>query len=291
MKNKETENGELDCAEPEEERLDYEEPGEEEFPEEIEEAEFAEEIEDTDEETEEKADQPSYGKRIIAFLILVAFLAISIPNLSDRFLQNINNLLTQNQTLAEDEIVQKCKPAVVSIEATVTNELRYSQVRQGTGFSISSTGTIITNRHIVDGARTISVRFGDGRVFAVNRYELIPEVDAAVIHLDGNDLPSLELNLARSVQSGDIVTIIGNPLGLEKISQRGEVGGFYNAASSENQIFEIKIPINPGNSGSPVLDNQAKVVGVVFASTNVTVQGETETRALAIAARALFAAE
>lgn len=234
--------------------------------------------EEFDDEIERK---PNYFKKVVALLILLAFIAMSVPNLPYLFSSKLN-FLEQNTALKEDEIVQLCKPAVVSIEATVINQLFTSEVKRGTGFNISPTGTIITNEHIVANASTITIRFGDGTVYYSKEYEVIPDVDIAIIQIEGKDLPTIELNLRNRVQSGETVTIIGNPLGFEKISQRGEVGSFYGIKDSVIPVFDINIPINPGNSGSPVIDNQAKAVGIVFASSNVEVNGGLELRALAI---------
>ena len=227
------------------------------------------------------AKKPSYFRKFVAILIILAFIAISVPNFPYLFSDGLN-FLDQNKALKEDDIVQQCKPAVVRIEATVRNE-----VRQGTGFNISPTGTIITNQHIVENASTITIRFGDGKVYYSKQYEVIPDVDLAIIQLEGNDLPTIALNMKDRVQSGEIVTIIGNPLGYEKISQRGEVGQFHNIKDSLTQVFDINIPINPGNSGSPVIDNQAQAVGIVFASTNIDINGKSELRALAIPVQVL----
>jgi S1-C subfamily serine protease len=231
--------------------------------------------------------KPDYIRKLVALLILLAFVGMSVPNFP-YLLSNTLDFLDQNRALKEDDIVQRCKPAVVSIEAMVTNGLLNTEVKRGTGFNISPTGTIITNQHIVANASTITIRFGDGTVYYAKEYEVIPDADIAIIHIEGNGLPTITLNMEGRVQSGETVTIIGNPLGYEKISQRGEVGQFYSMKNSTTEVFDINIPINPGNSGSPVIDNQAKAVGIVFASTNVEKDGKSELRALAILVRVLL---
>ena len=225
--------------------------------------------------------KPGCFIKVMAVVILLIFTAFSMPRLSYLFTDKLN-FLDQNQVLQEDQIVQKCKPAVVSIEAFTKDAPLNEVVHSGTGFNISPSGTIVTNQHVVDNAGTITITFGDGTKYYVNQYETIPGIDVAIIKIMGKDLPTIALDRRDQVKSGEIVTIIGNPLGFEKIAQRGEVGGFIKIADSQSQVFDIKLQVNPGSSGSPVINDQAQVVGIVFASTTENANGQAEPRCLAI---------
>lgn len=230
--------------------------------------------------------KPGCLLKLIAVLILVAFSAFSIPQVSYFFSDKLS-FLDQNKILREDQIVQNCKPAVVSIEAVSKNEPLGSSVHRGTGFNISPAGTIVTNQHVVANAGTITITFGDGTKYYVNQYETIPGVDIAIIKIEGNDLPIIALSMQEKVKSGEIVTIIGNPLGFEKVAQRGEVGGFLRINDSQSLVFDIKLQVNPGSSGSPVMNDKGQVVGIVFASTTADVNGQAEPRCLAIPVQVL----
>jgi S1-C subfamily serine protease len=204
-----------------------------------------------------------------------------MPRLEYLFTDKLN-FLDQNKVLQEDQIVQTSNPAVVSIEAVSTDDPLNIAVHSGTGFNISPTGTIVTNQHVVNNASTITITFGDGTKYYVNQYQTVPGIDIAIIKIKGNDLPTIALDMQDPVKSGDIVTVIGNPLGFEKIAERGEVGGYLKIADSPSQVFDIKLQVNPGSSGSPVINDQAQVVGIVFASTTADTNGQSEPRALAI---------
>lgn len=229
-----------------------------------------------------------HGKRgklykATALIVLVTFFALSFIDFS-YLLSGKWDFLSQNKDLTEDEIVSRCKPAVVSVEAAIS---------RGTGFNISPDGVIITNKHVVAGLTQITVRFGDGRTFYTDTYQSVPNVDIAILRIDGDgqNLPFIEINREEPVKSGEMVTIIGNPLGFEKISQRGRVGSYHRIQDSGAAIFDIKIPINPGNSGSPVLNSRGQAVGIVFASADISVDGKMdngeESRALAFPIRVL----
>ena len=99
-------------------------------------------------------------------------------------------------------------------------------------------------------------------------------------------MPYLQIEKDEKVTTDDIVTIIGNPLWFDKIAQQGKVSSFTQIA--ENPVFCIDIPINPGNSGSPVLNESGKVVGIIFASIILTDNDNETKQALAIPIQSLL---
>lgn len=200
--------------------------------------------------------------KTISVLVILAMLLFSAPT-ALYYLSDSLNFLDQNRSLLEDEIVKMSKPAVVSVDIS-----KVGGTRQGTGFNIDSTGVIVTNLHVVEDAGLITVRFADGPTFRITEYEVVLGEDLAILRLNGTDLPYLQLAAGNngSVSVGDEVTVIGNPLGFSRVSQRGAVLGLLKSTESKLPVMVIDIPVNPGNSGSPVIDSQGKVVAVVYAS-------------------------
>jgi len=246
---------------------------------------------DPDDENEFREDEITRPRRrgffvrISAVLVLLAFIVASAPELSYIFNDRLG-FLEQNRVLRNDQIVQIAKPAVVSIEAVDTSNPIKTTTHTGTGFNVDPAGIIITNEHIVAGSGTITITFESGQKFYANHYQQVPGYDLVVIRLNSAGLPAISLGSEEDLQVGDTVTIIGNPLGFQKIAQRGKVSGYFNNESGQ-RIMAVQLPINPGNSGSPVINQQVQVVGIVYGSTHQEVDGSSEPLAVAIPAQAL----
>lgn len=237
---------------------------------------------DTPEEDETGGDRrkhPLFKSAVI--LIILAFAALSYAWLPSVLTINFD-FLKQDQTLSEDEIVRQCRPAVVIIQTTGAGEAAGTQ---GTGFNLEPEGMIVTNRHVVEGASTVEVTLSDGQRLFSQDIDLLDGYDLAIIRLKGEELPFLQVS-DKMAAIGQSVTIIGNPQGFTGVSCRGEVKEYYKTDDGM-QVFTIGVTVAPGSSGSPVLDEQGRLVGIVYAAGKMAINGEEQDRAIAIPATAL----
>ncbi|MFJ7969757.1 S1C family serine protease [Psychrobacillus sp. NPDC096389] len=137
---------------------------------------------------------------------------------------------------------------------------------KGTGFSIASDGTILTNYHVVEGNDTVTVGFPEDGRFKANVVHTYPSIDLAVLEIDGENLPYLDLAEQPTYKDGDPIIFIGNPLSFTGIANEGKIIDYYRLSDWDVPVMMIEAPVYRGNSGSPVLDNEGRVVGVVFAT-------------------------
>jgi serine protease Do len=224
--------------------------------------------------------------KIVVILVIIAFGSLSLPELSYIFTDRLA-FMNQNRSLQLDPIVVRSKNAVVYVEGIDVSRTLHVAVHQGTGFNIESHGKIVTNKHVVDSAAEIIISFPGGGRYIAHSYQEVAGFDLAVIELEGDHLPVLNLETATQAQSGDLVTLVGNPLGFVQIAQRGPVIGYRVSGSSQLPMLEIDVPTNPGSSGSPVLNQQGRVIGIIFASFTCEVGGQDHKGGLAIPAQAL----
>ncbi|AFY45929.1 HhoA/HhoB/HtrA family serine endopeptidase [Nostoc sp. PCC 7107] len=138
----------------------------------------------------------------------------------------------------------------------------------GSGFIISSSGQILTNSHVVDGADTVTVTLKDGRTFDGKVLGEDPVTDVAVIKIDANNLPTISLGNSEVLQPGEAVIAIGNPLGLNNtvtsgiISATGRSSSDIGASDKRVDYLQTDAAINPGNSGGPLLNARGQVIGM-----------------------------
>ena len=187
-------------------------------------------------------------------------------------------------------VVQKVGPAVVRIDSTrVVSSRRTdefndpffrrffadqpSQPRQtiegsGSGFIINSAGQILTNAHVVDGADTVTVTLKDGRTFDGKVLGEDRVTDVAVIKIGANNLPTIALGNSETLQPGEAVIAIGNPLGLNNtvtsgiLSATDRSGSDIGASDKRVDYIQTDAAINPGNSGGPLLNAEGQVIGM-----------------------------
>jgi len=171
-------------------------------------------------------------------------------------------------------IYEKAGPSVVHIRNQRTVVDFFGQIipqgGTGTGFVYDVQGHIVTNYHVVEGARALDVTLADGRTFSASLVGSDPVNDLAVIRIRTNEPLPPPLPLADSAQLrvGQIVLAIGNPFGLEQTLTMGIVSALGRVIQSpENnrfigEVIQTDAAINPGNSGGPLLDLQGRVIGV-----------------------------
>lgn len=134
----------------------------------------------------------------------------------------------------------------------------------GSGFIISRDGYVITNNHVISGAEEIIVRLNDRREFVAEVVGADPRSDIAVIKIDGNNLPVLELGDSSKLKVGEWVLAIGSPFGFDYSVTQGIVSAMGRALPSESYVpfIQTDVAINPGNSGGPLFNLEGEVVGV-----------------------------
>lgn len=137
----------------------------------------------------------------------------------------------------------------------------------GSGFFVSAEGYLITNAHVVSDCKTISVAdVGDAVIVDVDVVS-----DLAILRTDGQSRAPLKLRTGRGIRLGDDLVVAGFPLsnilGNEIRITSGDVSAL-SGFGGDRRMFQISAPIQPGNSGGPILDSYGNVVGVVVSKLN-----------------------
>ncbi|GEM01271.1 Trypsin-like peptidase domain-containing protein [Halolactibacillus halophilus] len=188
---------------------------------------------------------------ILALVVLIQGLALVFQTFNIPAIEFVKTSIA----LSFDEDIAQIKDTVVVID---TGDGR------GTGFLISTDGLIVTNAHVVDGEDTVTVGIKDRDVTTGEVIEQLPAVDLAFIQVAATDLPYLELS-TESVEAGESITFVGNPLRFNRIANEGKVIGETNT-TLETRVFALDAPIYKGNSGSPVVNDSGDVIAVVYAT-------------------------
>jgi S1-C subfamily serine protease len=173
-------------------------------------------------------------------------------------------------------VLARVLPAVVSIETTgVARGVPFRGA--GTGMIIRASGVVLTNNHVISGARSITVTlFGQSVGYPARVIGALPSRDIALLQIEGvgSRLPTVALGDSATVEQGDGVLAIGNALGLAggPTVTEGIVSATDRSLVTTNEsgtltehltgLIQTDAPINPGNSGGPLVDAQAQVIGM-----------------------------
>ncbi|HKC92632.1 MAG TPA: DegQ family serine endoprotease [Nitrospira sp.] len=136
---------------------------------------------------------------------------------------------------------------------------------QGSGVIVSPDGYVLTNNHVIDGAREVSVTLPDKREFQGKIVGTDPKTDLAVVKIEGQNLPAVAWGDASKLQVGEYVLAVGNPFGLNSTVTLGIVSALGRGRMGITQyedFIQTDAAINPGNSGGALVNTKGELVGI-----------------------------
>lgn len=193
------------------------------------------------------------------------------PNIGSSQSQIIN--VSKVIEVEESQIIdvsEKVSPSVVRISTTqVISDFffTYETPGLGSGFIISPDGEIVTNYHVIEGAKKITVTLNDGSEYDATILGSDPSSDVALIKIKAQDLPYLTFGDSSQLKVGQTVIAIGNPYGLDHTITTGVISALERTLSFEDGktlvgVIQTDAAINPGNSGGPLLTLTGSVIGM-----------------------------
>ncbi|MDX1948799.1 MAG: trypsin-like peptidase domain-containing protein [Pirellulaceae bacterium] len=160
-------------------------------------------------------------------------------------------------------VVRQVGPAVISVMGRSDDP----RGGQGSGFLIAADGLALTNSHVVGSRKRLRAATEDGDTLDAELIGDDPACDLALLRLAARDLPQAELGDSDALQVGQLVIAVGNPFGFRSTVSTGVISALGRSMRGEQgrlieSIVQHTAPLNPGNSGGPLVDSRGRVVGI-----------------------------
>ena len=191
-------------------------------------------------------------------------------------------IINKGDAMPVKEVASQNQDSIVEIEIEVQGRSffygNYTTTGAGSGIVISSDGYILTNNHVIEGAKKIKVRLHDGTEYEAKVVGSDNKTDVGILKIDANNLKPVVIGDSKKLAVGDTAVVIGNPLGqLGGTVTDGIISALereMNIEGKKMNLIQTNAAINPGNSGGGLFNSNGELVGIVVAkSSGLDVEG------------------
>ena len=180
-----------------------------------------------------------------------------------------DDALLDAYSTAVGDAVARVAPAVAHVAVARRSPVhgRRAPVGSGSGFLITPDGYLVTNSHVAHGATAIEVTLADGRTASASMCGDDPHSDIAVLKVAASELAWCRFGDSSRLRVGQIAIAIGSPLGFQQSVTAGIVSALGRSMRAQtgrllDNVVQTDAPLNPGNSGGPLVDSRGAVIGV-----------------------------
>ena len=178
--------------------------------------------------------------------------------------------LPTGEHLSVVNIAKKVGPAVVGIVSTVPKQSYFGTIESegsGSGIIVSEDGYVVTNNHVIEGAKKITIYLSNGETKTATVVGADERTDLAVLKMEDGQYPFAELGFSSTLEVGELCVAIGNPLGMEFAGSVtvGYISALNRTVQADGKTFNLiqtDAAINAGNSGGALVNTRGQVIGI-----------------------------